>query len=166
MSRHSGGCHPWPLFWRGRGEHLYGTWASFHFGVAFPGCSPCLPLVPKDPSRAPALAFPSPAALGFLVQFPSILGWLAPGLFWALINPPQSCCCQRLLPTPFQSSSINMRLCFPADRYEDAIEKYKAAMKTEPSVEVYTTKAKVRICHCLSKVSQAAPSSPTLFPQP
>ncbi|XP_014382449.1 dnaJ homolog subfamily C member 3-like [Alligator sinensis] len=38
-----------------------------------------------------------------------------------------------------------------AQRYEDAIEKYKAAMKTEPSVEVYTTKAKVRICHCLSK---------------
>uniref|UniRef100_A0A8C8S2G3 J domain-containing protein n=1 Tax=Pelusios castaneus TaxID=367368 RepID=A0A8C8S2G3_9SAUR len=38
-----------------------------------------------------------------------------------------------------------------AQRYEEAIEKYKAAMKTEPQVEVYTTKAKARICHCLSK---------------
>ncbi|XP_029435981.1 dnaJ homolog subfamily C member 3-like isoform X2 [Rhinatrema bivittatum] len=36
-------------------------------------------------------------------------------------------------------------------RYEDAIEKYKAAMKTEPSVHIYTTKANERICHCLSK---------------
>uniref|UniRef100_A0A8C8SKL1 J domain-containing protein n=1 Tax=Pelusios castaneus TaxID=367368 RepID=A0A8C8SKL1_9SAUR len=38
-----------------------------------------------------------------------------------------------------------------AQRYEEAIEKYRAAMKTEPQVEVYTTKAKARICHCLSK---------------
>lgn len=27
-------------------------------------------------------------------------------------------------------------------------------MKTEPNVEVYTTKAKERICHCLSKVRE------------
>ncbi|XP_066484286.1 dnaJ homolog subfamily C member 3-like [Tiliqua scincoides] len=38
-----------------------------------------------------------------------------------------------------------------AQRYEDAIEKYKAVMKTEPNVEVFATKAKGRICHCLSK---------------
>ncbi|XP_042328965.1 dnaJ homolog subfamily C member 3-like [Sceloporus undulatus] len=36
-------------------------------------------------------------------------------------------------------------------RYDDAIEKYKAAMKTEPAVAIYTTKAKGHICHCLSK---------------
>uniref|UniRef100_A0A803SZI0 J domain-containing protein n=1 Tax=Anolis carolinensis TaxID=28377 RepID=A0A803SZI0_ANOCA len=41
-----------------------------------------------------------------------------------------------------------------AHRYEDAIEKYKAAMKTEPNVEIYTSKAKGRICHCLSKNKQ------------
>uniref|UniRef100_A0A670JA36 J domain-containing protein n=1 Tax=Podarcis muralis TaxID=64176 RepID=A0A670JA36_PODMU len=39
-------------------------------------------------------------------------------------------------------------------KYEDAIEKYKAAMKTEPNVEIYTSKAKGRICHCLSKSKQ------------
>ncbi|XP_065273312.1 dnaJ homolog subfamily C member 3-like [Emys orbicularis] len=38
-----------------------------------------------------------------------------------------------------------------AQRYEEAIDKYKAAMKTEPQVEVYIIKAKARICHCLSK---------------
>ncbi|KAF7235762.1 hypothetical protein EYD10_17444 [Varanus komodoensis] len=41
-----------------------------------------------------------------------------------------------------------------AQRYDDAIEKYKAAMKTEPTVEIYSTKAKGRICHCLSKNKQ------------
>uniref|UniRef100_A0A8C0IRI0 J domain-containing protein n=1 Tax=Chelonoidis abingdonii TaxID=106734 RepID=A0A8C0IRI0_CHEAB len=43
-----------------------------------------------------------------------------------------------------------------AQRYEEAIDKYKAAMKTEPHVEVYVVKAKARICHCLSKVSPEA----------
>ncbi|XP_074839238.1 dnaJ homolog subfamily C member 3-like isoform X2 [Carettochelys insculpta] len=38
-----------------------------------------------------------------------------------------------------------------AGRYVEAIEKYNAAMKTEPQVEVYIAKAKARICHCLSK---------------
>ncbi|XP_069499378.1 dnaJ homolog subfamily C member 3-like [Ambystoma mexicanum] len=37
------------------------------------------------------------------------------------------------------------------ERYDDAIEKYKSAVKTEPNVPVYATKAKERICHCLSK---------------
>uniref|UniRef100_A0A1W7RHU9 DnaJ homolog subfamily C member 3 n=1 Tax=Agkistrodon contortrix contortrix TaxID=8713 RepID=A0A1W7RHU9_AGKCO len=43
-----------------------------------------------------------------------------------------------------------------AQRYADAIEKYKAAMKTEPNVEIYTIKAKGRICHCLSKSKRVA----------
>ncbi|KAM4747940.1 dnaJ homolog subfamily C member 3-like [Rhinophrynus dorsalis] len=41
-------------------------------------------------------------------------------------------------------------------RYEDAIEKYEAAMKTEPQVEVYSKRAKERICHCLSKSQRTA----------
>ncbi|NXA39874.1 DNJC3 protein, partial [Eudromia elegans] len=40
-------------------------------------------------------------------------------------------------------------------RYEDAIDKYESAMKTEPEVPVYATRAKERICHCLSKSQQA-----------
>uniref|UniRef100_H3A723 DnaJ homolog subfamily C member 3 n=1 Tax=Latimeria chalumnae TaxID=7897 RepID=H3A723_LATCH len=36
-------------------------------------------------------------------------------------------------------------------RYDEAIERYEAVMKTEPDVEVYATKARERICHCLSK---------------
>ncbi|XP_053321055.1 dnaJ homolog subfamily C member 3-like isoform X2 [Spea bombifrons] len=40
-------------------------------------------------------------------------------------------------------------------RYEAAIEKFEAAMKTEPQVEAYRRRAKQRICHCLSKSQQA-----------
>ncbi|KFO13015.1 DnaJ subfamily C member 3, partial [Balearica regulorum gibbericeps] len=40
-------------------------------------------------------------------------------------------------------------------RYEDAINKYDSVMKTEPEVPIYTTRAKERICHCLSKNQQA-----------
>ncbi|RMC06822.1 hypothetical protein DUI87_16270 [Hirundo rustica rustica] len=40
-------------------------------------------------------------------------------------------------------------------RYEDAISKYETVMKTEPEVPVYSTRAKERICHCLSKNQQA-----------
>ncbi|XP_075433756.1 dnaJ homolog subfamily C member 3-like [Ascaphus truei] len=36
-------------------------------------------------------------------------------------------------------------------RYEAAIEKYEAAMKTEPGVQIYSKRAKERICHCLSR---------------
>lgn len=36
-------------------------------------------------------------------------------------------------------------------RYEDAFEKFYAAIKTEPDVEIYSKRAKERICHCLSK---------------
>ncbi|KAG8430915.1 hypothetical protein GDO86_019756 [Hymenochirus boettgeri] len=36
-------------------------------------------------------------------------------------------------------------------RYEEAIEKYEASIKTEPLVEVYSKRAKERICHCFSK---------------
>ncbi|XP_040202853.1 dnaJ homolog subfamily C member 3-like isoform X2 [Rana temporaria] len=36
-------------------------------------------------------------------------------------------------------------------RYESAIEKFEAAIKTEPNVEIYRKEAKERICHCLSK---------------
>ncbi|XP_078525782.1 dnaJ homolog subfamily C member 3-like [Lissotriton helveticus] len=40
-------------------------------------------------------------------------------------------------------------------RYDEAIEKYQAAVKTEPNVAVYATKAKERICHCLTKSKRA-----------
>ncbi|NXG18141.1 DNJC3 protein, partial [Grallaria varia] len=40
-------------------------------------------------------------------------------------------------------------------RYEDAISKYESVMKIEPEVPIYTTRAKERICHCLSKNQQA-----------
>uniref|UniRef100_A0A8B9EQD6 DnaJ homolog subfamily C member 3 n=2 Tax=Anser cygnoides TaxID=8845 RepID=A0A8B9EQD6_ANSCY len=40
-------------------------------------------------------------------------------------------------------------------RYEDAINKYDSVMKTEPDVPIYATRAKERICHCLSKNQQA-----------
>ncbi|KFQ98780.1 DnaJ subfamily C member 3, partial [Nipponia nippon] len=40
-------------------------------------------------------------------------------------------------------------------RYEDAVNKYDAVMKTEPEVPIYATRAKERICHCLSKNQQA-----------
>ncbi|KAM9312494.1 dnaJ homolog subfamily C member 3-like [Gastrophryne carolinensis] len=36
-------------------------------------------------------------------------------------------------------------------RYEAAIEKFEAAIKTEPNVEIYRKRAKERICHCHSK---------------
>ncbi|CAI9590761.1 unnamed protein product [Staurois parvus] len=36
-------------------------------------------------------------------------------------------------------------------RYEAAVEKFEAAIKTEPNVEIYRKQAKERICHCLSK---------------
>ncbi|KAM8973640.1 dnaJ homolog subfamily C member 3-like [Pelodytes ibericus] len=39
-------------------------------------------------------------------------------------------------------------------RYEDAMEKLEAAIKTEPRVEIYRKRAKERICHCLSKSQQ------------
>lgn len=41
---------------------------------------------------------------------------------------------------------------YDLNRYEDAISKYETVMKTEPEVPVYSTRAKERICHCLSKV--------------
>lgn len=37
-------------------------------------------------------------------------------------------------------------------RYQDAIEKYESAMKTEPNVAYYSNLAKERICYCLVKV--------------
>ncbi|XP_077200015.1 dnaJ homolog subfamily C member 3 [Paroedura picta] len=40
-------------------------------------------------------------------------------------------------------------------RYQDAIDKYKSVMKTEPDVPAYATQAKERICHCLSKDQQS-----------
>ncbi|KAM9718191.1 dnaJ homolog subfamily C member 3b [Menidia menidia] len=40
-------------------------------------------------------------------------------------------------------------------RHQEAIEKYEAAMKTEPNVLFYTNLAKERICFCLVKLKQA-----------
>uniref|UniRef100_A0A1W7RHV6 DnaJ homolog subfamily C member 3 n=1 Tax=Agkistrodon contortrix contortrix TaxID=8713 RepID=A0A1W7RHV6_AGKCO len=40
-------------------------------------------------------------------------------------------------------------------RYQEATEKYEAVMKMETNVPVYTTRAKERICHCLSKNQQS-----------
>ncbi|XP_066578666.1 dnaJ homolog subfamily C member 3b [Amia ocellicauda] len=41
------------------------------------------------------------------------------------------------------------------NRYQEAIDKYEAVMKTEPTVPYYTTRAKERICHCLALSQQA-----------
>nr|XP_033781169.1 dnaJ homolog subfamily C member 3-like [Geotrypetes seraphini] len=41
--------------------------------------------------------------------------------------------------------------CIKEHRYDDAIDKYKAAKKTEPTIQIYTAKANERICHCLFK---------------
>ncbi|XP_007441083.3 dnaJ homolog subfamily C member 3, partial [Python bivittatus] len=40
-------------------------------------------------------------------------------------------------------------------RYQEATEKYEAVIKMETNVPVYTTRAKERICHCLSKNQQS-----------
>ncbi|XP_030636053.1 dnaJ homolog subfamily C member 3b [Chanos chanos] len=40
-------------------------------------------------------------------------------------------------------------------RYQEAMEKYESAMKTEPNVPFYTSKAKERICYCLVKSNRA-----------
>lgn len=37
-------------------------------------------------------------------------------------------------------------------RYEDAVSKYEAVMKTEPNVAHFTLLAKERMCHALAKV--------------
>lgn len=41
-------------------------------------------------------------------------------------------------------------------RYEDAVNKYEAVMKTEPDVHHFTVLAKERICHALTQVRAAA----------
>uniref|UniRef100_A0A3Q2Q3H7 DnaJ homolog subfamily C member 3 n=1 Tax=Fundulus heteroclitus TaxID=8078 RepID=A0A3Q2Q3H7_FUNHE len=41
-------------------------------------------------------------------------------------------------------------------RYEDAVSKYEAVMKTEPNVPQFSHLAKERICHALSKAQQAS----------
>lgn len=41
-------------------------------------------------------------------------------------------------------------------RYEDAVNKYEAVMKTEPDVHHFTVLAKERICHALTQVRPAA----------
>nr|XP_060625469.1 dnaJ homolog subfamily C member 3 [Anolis sagrei ordinatus] len=41
------------------------------------------------------------------------------------------------------------------ERYQDAIDKYETVMKTDTQVPVYTTRAKERICYCLSKNQQS-----------
>lgn len=43
-------------------------------------------------------------------------------------------------------------------RYEDAVSKYEAVMKTEPNVQHFTVLAKERICHALAQVRQVAPA--------
>lgn len=37
-------------------------------------------------------------------------------------------------------------------RYEDAVSKYEAVMKTEPNVHHFSVLAKERICHALTQV--------------
>ncbi|XP_013871649.1 dnaJ homolog subfamily C member 3b [Austrofundulus limnaeus] len=41
------------------------------------------------------------------------------------------------------------------ERYQDAMEKYESAMKTEPNILFYTNLAKERICFCLVKLQLA-----------
>lgn len=40
-------------------------------------------------------------------------------------------------------------------QYQEAIEKYESAMRTEPNIPFYTNKAKERICYCLVKNKNA-----------
>lgn len=41
---------------------------------------------------------------------------------------------------------------FCSFRYEDAVSKYEAVMKTEPNVPHFTLLAKERMCHALAQV--------------
>ncbi|XP_034042525.1 dnaJ homolog subfamily C member 3a [Thalassophryne amazonica] len=43
-----------------------------------------------------------------------------------------------------------------AQRYEDAVSKYEAVMKTEPNVQAFSLLAKERICHSLAQSQQAS----------
>lgn len=43
-------------------------------------------------------------------------------------------------------------------RYEDAVSKYEAVMKTEPNVQHFTVLAKERICHALAQVRRLSPA--------
>uniref|UniRef100_A0A3B3D5L8 DnaJ homolog subfamily C member 3 n=1 Tax=Oryzias melastigma TaxID=30732 RepID=A0A3B3D5L8_ORYME len=45
-------------------------------------------------------------------------------------------------------------------RYEDAVGKYEAVMRTEPNVHQFTLLAKERICHALAKDQQASRAVP------
>lgn len=45
-------------------------------------------------------------------------------------------------------------------RYEEAVNKYEAVMKTEPDVHHFTLLAKERICHALTQVAGAGNSRP------
>lgn len=59
-----------------------------------------------------------------------------------------------LLPSPCVST-----LMLPF-RYEDAVNKYEAVMKTEPDVQHFSVLAKERICHALTQVRPSAPGGP------
>lgn len=59
-----------------------------------------------------------------------------------------------LLPSPCVST-----LMLPF-RYEDAVNKYEAVMKTEPNVQHFSVLAKERICHALTQVRPSAPGGP------
>lgn len=43
-------------------------------------------------------------------------------------------------------------------RYEDAVSKYEAVMKTEPNVHHFIVLAKERICHALAQVRSLSPA--------
>lgn len=45
---------------------------------------------------------------------------------------------------------------FCSCRYEEAVNKYEAVMKTEPKVHHFTLLAKERICHALAQVGPLA----------
>ncbi|XP_041926221.1 dnaJ homolog subfamily C member 3b [Alosa sapidissima] len=40
-------------------------------------------------------------------------------------------------------------------RFQEAADKYELVMKTEPTVQFYTSKAKERICHCLVQIKRS-----------
>lgn len=55
-------------------------------------------------------------------------------------------CCSHTLPA------------FCSFRYEDAVSKYEAVMKTEPNVYHFSLLAKERICHALAQVRPLSPA--------
>lgn len=56
------------------------------------------------------------------------------------------------MPASLQRLDVQSRRFICTFRYEDAVSKYEAVMKTEPNVPHFTLLAKERMCHALAQV--------------